>query len=195
MPGGRPREFDVEKALDAALRVFWRKGYAGASLPDLTKAMGINRPSMYAAFGNKEALFRRAIDRYVEGPAAHWGRALVEPTARKVVEHLLRATIALILDQRNPPGCFLVQAALSGCEALRDEVTERGCEGEAMLRERFEAAIAQGDLPPTADAAALAKFVSGVTQGMSVQAIGGASRDDLQAVADTALRVFPRSAR
>ena len=86
MPRGRPREFDVEKALDRALEVFWRKGYEGASLPDLTRAMGINRPSLYAAFGSKEGLFRRALDRYAEGPAGYVAGALAEPTARAVAE-------------------------------------------------------------------------------------------------------------
>src|SRR5262252_1533238 len=103
---GRPRAFDIDDALDRALEVFWRKGYEGASLPDLTKAMGINRPSLYAAFGNKEALFRRAIERYVEGPGCHVREAIDEPTARKVVERLLRGSIDLITDVRKPRGCF-----------------------------------------------------------------------------------------
>src|SRR6059058_4783820 len=110
---GRPRAFDVDEALDQALKVFWRKGYEGASLPDLTKAMGINRPSLYAAFGNKEALFRKAIDRYLEGPACYVREALREPTARVVVERLLRASIDLVTDSRNPRGCFMVQGALA----------------------------------------------------------------------------------
>ena len=90
MPRGRPREFDADQALDRALRVFWRKGYEGASLLDLTRAMGINRPSLYAAFGDKRALFRKALDRYVDGPAAYVGEALKAPTGRGVVERLLR---------------------------------------------------------------------------------------------------------
>src|SRR5882762_7096049 len=113
MPIGRPRAFDLDQALDRALKVFWRKGYEGASLPDLTKAMGINRPSLYAAFGNKEALFRKAIDRYVEGPASHIAEALEEPTALAVVGRLLRGSIDLITDSRNPHGCFMVQSALA----------------------------------------------------------------------------------
>src|SRR5579863_2273019 len=110
---GRPRAFDIDKALDRAMKVFWRKGYEGASLPDLTKAMGINRPSLYAAFGNKEALFRKAIDRYTQGPASHVREALNEPTARRVVERLFRGTINLITGSRNPRGCVLVQSALA----------------------------------------------------------------------------------
>src|SRR5213594_2671193 len=96
MPKGRPREFDIEKALDRAMEVFWRKGYEGASLPDLTKAMGINRPSMYAAFGNKEALFRRALDRYAQGPAHYVSDALNAPTAREAIERLFFGVIDLV---------------------------------------------------------------------------------------------------
>src|SRR5437762_10822949 len=107
MPRGRPREFDTEQALDAALEVFWRKGYEGASLPDLTEAMGINRPSLYAAFGNKEELFRTVVTRYVEGPAAFVREALEEPTARGVAERLLSAAVDLVTDPRNPRGCLL----------------------------------------------------------------------------------------
>src|SRR5271166_2829743 len=113
MPVGRPRAFDVEKALDRALEVFWRKGYEGATLPDLTRAMGINRPSLYAAFGNKETLFRKTIERYIDGPGSHVALALEEPTARAVVERLWSATIELTAGPRGPRGCFLVQAALA----------------------------------------------------------------------------------
>jgi AcrR family transcriptional regulator len=99
---GRPREFDIDEVLDRALRVFWRRGCEGATLPDLTKAMGINRPSLYAAFGSKEELLRKALDRYVEGPAAFVREALNEPTARAVAERLLGGTIELVTDRRNP---------------------------------------------------------------------------------------------
>src|SRR5215204_6288141 len=109
MPRGRPREFDIDEALDRALEVFWRRGYEGASLPELTEAMGINRPSLYAAFGNKEALFRKAIDRYVDRTAAPVREALREPMARGVVERLLCASVDLITDPGHPRGCFLVQ--------------------------------------------------------------------------------------
>src|SRR5437660_7281862 len=105
MPAGRPRAFDVDKALDRALEVFWRKGYEGTSLADLTRAMGINRPSLYAAFGDKEALFRKGLDRYAEGPAAYVRESLNEKTARGVAETLLRRAVDLLSDPRNPHGC------------------------------------------------------------------------------------------
>src|SRR5271155_1707756 len=144
MAVGRPRAFDIDEALDRALKVFWQKGYEGASLPDLTKAMGINRPSLYAAFGNKEALFRKAIDRYVAGPACHVGEALKEPTARAVVERLLRGTIDLVTDSRTPWGCFRVKSALAcgdTADAIRQDLVKRRAAGEAALRERFERAV------------------------------------------------------
>src|SRR4030081_1680148 len=113
MPAGRPRSFDTEKALDRALQVFWRKGYEGTSLPDLTEAMGINRPSLYAAFGNKEGLFRKALDRYAERSGGLMCEAMKEPSARAAAERLLRATADALTDPRNPRGCLAVQAALS----------------------------------------------------------------------------------
>src|SRR4029077_803517 len=109
MSVGRPRSFDIDLALDRALNVFWRKGYEGTSLPDLTKAMRINRPSLYAAFGNKETLFHKVIERYAAGPAAYFEAALLQPTARAVVEHLFRGSVDLLTDRRHPGGCLAVQ--------------------------------------------------------------------------------------
>ena len=194
MPKGRPREFDVDEALDRALQVFWRRGYEGATLPDLTAAMGINRPSLYAAFGSKEELFRKALDRYVEGPAAFVREALNEPTARAVAERLLGGTIDLVTDRRNPRGCLIVQGALAcgeTAESVRREVAARRVAGEVAVRQRFERARADGDLPAEADAADLARYVVTVMRGMAVQAAGGASREDLRRVAELALRAWP----
>jgi AcrR family transcriptional regulator len=194
VPPGRPREFDIDQALDAALKVFWRKGYEGASLPDLTQAMGINRPSLYAAFGNKEALFRKAIDRYMEGPARHLREALEEPTARAVMQRLFRGTIDLVADAKNPSGCFLVQSALAcgdTADAVRQELAKRRTASEAAIRQRFAHAVADGDLPADTDPTILARFVATVSYGMAVQAASGATRDDLTKVARLAMRVWP----
>jgi len=191
---GRPREFDVDEALDRALRVFWRRGYEGATLPDLTEAMGINRPSLYAAFGSKEELFRKALDRYVKGPAAYVREALNEPTARGVAERLLGGTIDMVTDRRNPRGCLIVQGALAcgeTAESVRRELAARRVAGEVAVRQRFERARADGDLPAEADAADLARYVVTVMRGMAVQAAGGASREDLRRVAELALRAWP----
>lgn len=194
MPIGRPRAFDLETALDRALQVFWRKGYEGTSLSDLTKAMGINRPSLYAAFGNKENLFRKALDRYAEGPAAYTRTALDEPTARAVVERLLHGVVDLLTDPCTPQGCLAVQGALACGEAadvIRQELVARRAAGEAALCQRLERARADDDLPADADAADLARYVTTVAQGMAVQAAGGASREELRRVVETALRAWP----
>lgn len=192
---GRPRSFDADAALDRALRVFWRKGYEGASLPDLTKAMRINRPSLYAAFGNKEDLFRKVVDRYDSGPAAYTREALERPTAREVVERLLEGAVDLLTDPRNPGGCLVVQAALAAGkvgEAARRELAGRRVAGVAALRRRFRRAIAEGDLPDDADPAVLARFVATAMHGMAVQAASGASRKELRRVAAMFLRAWPR---
>src|SRR5213080_2599662 len=107
-PAGRPREFDPDEALDRALEVFWGQGYEGTTLPELTAAMGINRPSLYAAFGNKEQLFRKALDRYGAGPVAFVAAALQEPTARGVAEAMFRGGLRLMSDKGKPRGCMVV---------------------------------------------------------------------------------------
>jgi AcrR family transcriptional regulator len=191
---GRPREFDIDKALDQALLVFWKKGYEGASLPDLTKAMGISRPSLYAAFGNKEALFQKALDRYGEGPAAYFRQALEEPHARDAVERLLNGAVDLLTHPRHPRGCLIVQGALSGnetCDAVRKALAARRMAGQQAIRERLERARAEGDLPDEVSPADLARFLAAVIHGMAVQAAGGADRKSLRSIARTAMRTWP----
>ena len=191
---GRPRAFDEETALGRALEVFWRKGYEGASLPDLERAMGINRPSMYAAFGNKEALFRKVLARYREGPAAYMREALAEPTARDVAERVLLGAADLLADRRHPRGCLMVQGALAcgeGADSVRKELAALREAGVAALRRRFERARSQGDLPARANPADLARFLATVVHGMSVQASGRATRAQLRRVAEMALRAWP----
>ena len=195
MAKGRPREFDANEVLDKALMAFWQRGFEGTSLSDLTKAMGINRPSLYAAFGNKETLFRLALDRYAEmGPGAVQRAALEEPTAKRVVEKLLRSAAEGLTDPGHPAGCLAVQGAMScseASEAIKNELCARRSAGEAELRRRFERAKSEGDLPADSDPAALARYVSTLLQGMSVQAAGGASQRDLLDVAEMALKSWP----
>ena len=194
MAMGRPREFDVDKALDLALQVFWRKGYEGASMADLTETMGITKPSLYSAFGNKEELFRKALDRYVDGPGGYFQVALAKPTARAVVEHLLYESAAAVTDPNHPPGCLAVQGALScgdAAESIKQELVSRRAKGEQDLRQRFERAIAEGDLPEGSDAADLAAYLSAILQGMAVQAAGGTTRAQLRKIAEMALRTWP----
>ena len=196
VPRGRPRAFNADAALDRALQVFWRQGYEGTSLSDLTKAMGLNRPSLYAAFGNKEALFRKALDRYAQQAGRFFRDAVNEPTARAVVERLLHAAADRVTSPGNPQGCLTVRGALAcgpQAEAIRQELAARRAEGEQLLRHRLERAQAEGDLPPGADPADLARYVATVYQGMSVQAAGGASRQALRRVAELALRAWPHA--
>src|SRR3954452_321268 len=194
MAMGRPRAFDMDQALERALQVFWRKGYEAASLADLTDAMGINPPSLYAAFGNKEGLFRKAVDRYVTERGKFWGESLSEPTARASVERLMRRSADFLTESCNPGGCLLVQGALSCSDEaapLKRELANRRATGEAMLRERFERAKSDGDLPATMDSADLARYVMTVMEGMAIQAASGTKREALHRVVDATLRSFP----
>jgi AcrR family transcriptional regulator len=191
---GRPREFNVESALDRALDVFWRNGYEGASIADLTAAMGINPPSLYAAFGNKAELFRRALDRYIEQRTQFWYEALEEPTARGMVEHLLRKSADFVTEKSNPPGCLLVRSAVTCSEAedaIKRELTARRALGETKLRERLEQARNDGEMPPDLEPKDFARYIMTVLEGMSLRAAGGATRKELHLIADMALRTWP----
>ncbi|ABS62339.1 transcriptional regulator, TetR family [Parvibaculum lavamentivorans DS-1] len=194
MAMGRPRAFDVSEALDKALVVFWRKGYEGASLSDLTAAMGINPPSLYACFGNKEGLFRRALDRYEEMQGCYIEEALAAPTAREAVERLLCQSAKLQCEEGHPQGCLLVTAGLSGGEessAIREELAERRKASETDIKKRLERAKKEGDLPKDANPAALARYISTIMRGMSVQAASGATAKELKQVAEMAMKVWP----
>jgi len=193
MTVGRPRIFDTDEALEQALQVFWQKGYEGASLSDLTTAMSINRPSLYAAFGNKEALFRKAIDRYETTRAAYQRDLLNAPQARDAIEQVLRQTANFLSDKRHPKGCMITQGALAcGQEAdpIRRDLIARRCAAEAHIRQRLERAAAEGDFPAGLEPAAFARYLASVLQGMSVLAASGADRKELQQVVDVALRAW-----
>ncbi len=191
---GRHREFDVEKVLDAALCVFWRKGYEGASYADLTAAAGVERPALYSAFGNKEALFRRALVRYYERYLDFMPEALEQKTARDVAACILHNCVDLHTRYPAHLGCLGINGVLAGsdeAEPLRQALIEARAVGEAQLRERFERAKAEGDLPATAHPDVLAAYLLAVTHGIAVQAKAGFSRQMLQAVAEQALGAWP----
>ncbi len=176
------------------MRVFWRKGFDGASLADLTTAMGINPPSLYAAFGSKEKLFREATDLYSETEGVEIRSALTgAATARQAVEGFLRASAAAFSRPGDPPGCLIVLGALNSNESNADicqDLRERRAANVAEIRTRLELAIGQGELPATADCEAIAVFYVTVQQGMSIQARDGASHDQMLSIADGAMAAW-----
>ncbi len=193
-PRGRPLAFNHDEALDAALHVFWSRGYEGTSMAELTEALGINKPSIYAAFGNKETLFRQALARYVAGPVAFVTEVKKQATARQVVESFLLQAADFFTNKNTPNGCLIVQAALTcgqSSNAIQQELILYRKHFEANFAERFELAKAQGDLPQQADSKQLAKYVATIHQGMSVQASSGATREELLAVVEMALKNWP----
>jgi AcrR family transcriptional regulator len=194
MVAGRPREFDYDKALDQAIRVFWQKGYEGTSMPDLTDAMGINRPSLYSAFGNKEELFRKALERYSENAGNRARGLLAAPKIRDALESFLMASADAFVCKENPRGCLSVQGALVGSDDSAAVCSEtKTCRQVVMgaLAERFDRAIGEGELPDSTDTAELARFYSTIIQGMSVQSVGGAACSELKAIARRALLALP----
>jgi AcrR family transcriptional regulator len=191
---GRPREFDVDEALEQAMQVFWERGYEGASLVDLTAAMGITKTSMYAAFGNKEQLFRKAVERYAAGPAQYATHALEEPTARAVFEAFLRGAVQTTTSPEGPGGCMSVQGALASGAAsrpARDLLTGWRTLTGLRLEERFRRAVDDGDLAGDSDPGQLARFTMTVAFGIAVQAAGGLGREPLEDVVDLAMRSWP----
>lgn len=178
------------------MTVFWEHGYEGASLTSLTEAMGIGRKSMYAAFGNKEDLFRAALERYAEGPGGYVVNALGAPTAHGVAEAFLAGAARSTTMPDRPAGCLGVQGALATGETgrpAREALIEWRSGGQALLNRRFRRAVEEGDLPPDADCELLARFVMTVANGIAVQAASGASLRDLERVIKMAMRSWPPS--
>jgi len=195
MGRGRPREFDTEKALDIAMMLFWRHGYEGTSVTALTEAMDINVPSLYAAFGSKQELFRKVISRYIEKPASYLPTALNEPTARKAAEKLLSGAIEMVMKRGHPDGCLLVHGALAAgptANPARENLNRCRRRAEEAICHRFERAIAEGDLASDVAPPKLARYIITVIWGMSVQAAGGATRADLSDIAEQALKAWPQ---
>ncbi|MDR3507226.1 MAG: TetR/AcrR family transcriptional regulator [Caulobacteraceae bacterium] len=177
----------------SALRVFWSKGYEGASLTELTKAMGVTRPSLYAAFGNKESLFRKALDLYERDKLAYMTAALEAPTARGVAERLLRGALAMQMGS-DPKGCLgVINSVACGAEAesIKAEVVKRRASSDAALLRRFEKAKADGDLPDGIDPSWLVRYLTAVLQGLCLQAGSGTPVDELEGIVTTTLALWP----
>jgi AcrR family transcriptional regulator len=191
---GRPREFDVNAALGSALEVFWAKGYEGASMTDLTQAMGINRPSLYAAFGNKDELFIKALDLYAHGFHSAASGFAEEPTAYGAIEAFLRSTVLLCTGPATPLGCLLVQGALTAGEAsapARQALADRRNAVLQAIKQRLDQGAQDGDLPTGTDTADLARYIMVANNGIALQAAGGATRDELLRCVDIAMRAWP----
>jgi AcrR family transcriptional regulator len=191
---GRPLSFNREAALEQAMLSFWRHGYETTSIADLTHAMGITAPSLYAAFGDKRRLFLEAMRRYAGDPAEFESNLAAAPTARGAVHALLIAAATAFTGETTPRGCLLASATASGSEASADVMAavaevRRGI--SARLVERIDRDIAANILPTATSAAALADLVVAVVQGMSVLARDGTPRDRLLALADQAMLAWP----
>lgn len=190
---GRPREFCADSALAAALRVFWAKGYEGASLTDLTESMGITRPSLYAAFGNKETLFRQALDLYERDKLAYIGEAMREPSARAVADYLLHGAVDTATGSESR-GCMGVIASV-GCQSvepsIRDDVNRRAESAKQLIVARMDRAIAEGEFFVPTKAEVITRYLLAVMQGISVQAQAGATRAELLEVVEATLAAWP----
>lgn len=191
---GRPRSFDRDQALSAALAVFWSKGYADASMADLTAAMGINSPSLYAAFGSKEGLFREAVRLYTEREGATlWASMQEAATAREAIEGLLLATAEASRRRDRPRGCLLV---LSGAHpdalppGVCGEVATIRKDSCATMEARLRDGQAAGEIAPDADPAAMAAFYTTVQQGMTFRAREGAAPEELTVTARAAMMAW-----
>lgn len=190
---GRPRNFDRDQALEQAMRVFWTQGYAGASLSDLTSAMGIASPSLYAAFGSKEGLYREALELYAATNGAGLCDAMSAPTAREAVESMLRGAVRGFTSSDVPTGCMVMQGGANDGD-LSPEVAAVLCEKRAMgaqaMTERLGRAIEAGEISPATNIRAVADFYATVHKGLSLSAKGGADRTELDSVVTSAMAAW-----
>ncbi|PXW57285.1 TetR/AcrR family transcriptional regulator [Chelatococcus asaccharovorans] len=197
-PRGRPRALDRDEALETALQLFWRHGYEGTSIADLTAAMGVTPPSLYTAFGSKERLYQEALDRYGASYGSFTARALAEePTARRAVERILQESVAVYSEGPAPRGCMLASGAVTCAPEhtlVVADLSRRRVATIAAIKARFDRAVIEGELAPSTDTEALAAFYAAVVQGLSIQARDGVERDVLDAVATTALSAWPGEA-
>ncbi|MFI9826257.1 TetR/AcrR family transcriptional regulator [Streptomyces sp. NPDC051913] len=194
-PRGRPRSFDRATALEKAILAFWEHGYEATSVSDLTRAMGIGAPSLYAAFGDKRALFEEVVLEYGRRYGSFGDRALAEePTARAAVERMLREAAVEYTAPGRPHGCLVIHAATNCTSAeVEESLRDRRNANIAAFESRIRADVAAGELPADTDAAALARHAGAMIQGMSQQARDGASREELEALAEIAMAIWPRT--
>lgn len=194
-PRGRPRSFDRETALEKAILAFWEHGYEATSVSDLTQVMGIGAPSLYAAFGDKRSLFDEVVREYGERYGSFGDRAFAEePTVRAGVERMLREAAAEYTEPGRPHGCLIVHAATNCTTSeVEESLRERRNANIAAIESRIRSGVAAGELPADVDAAALARHTGAMIQGMSQQARDGASKEELEALAELAMRIWPRS--
>lgn len=191
-----PRKFSGDAALDAAMKVFWTKGFAGASLNDLTEAMGITRPSLYSAFGNKEELFFKALDLYESLRKDYMIEALQKPTARGVFEAILMGALHNQLAEGQPRGCLMVLNSMQGgdeAEAIRNEVLRRQALGREALAARFEKAKSDGDLLPATNVNGLVRLIQSLMSGIQMQGAAGASPSELEGLVESSLAMWTAS--
>ncbi|RXH56164.1 TetR/AcrR family transcriptional regulator [Granulicella sibirica] len=188
---GRPREFDIDEALDKAMHLFWEQGYDGTSLAELAALMGITKPSLYAAFSDKQSLFEAALARYSEGPNSFAVRAFRLPTARAVVKALLDGSVNVSTCSSGPRGCMYTQATMANDPEVRDAAAEHTRQGERMLEERFLKAQQMGELPASTDCAALARYYTTVALGITVRGASGSSRSELREVVQKSMHAWP----
>jgi AcrR family transcriptional regulator len=188
---GRPIGFDKDEALEAAMLLFWERGYEGTSMADLTQAMGLNPSSIYAAFGDKHALFQLVVKRYMEKRAQYAGKALEEPTLERFVRALFDNTVAFLTTPGHPPTCMTLAGAV-GCSVdakpARDIMTEIRKQNQAALRQRLLKARKSGELSKDVDLDDYTRYLSAIIAGLSIQAANGSTKAELRRTAQMALR-------
>ena len=197
MNRGRPRKFDKTQALDIALKLFWQHGYEGTSVAMLADAIGVNVPSLYAAYGNKEALFLECVGRYSELNGKMYHESFRKKTAREVARAILEGEVELVTRRGTPDGCLMIQGALATSpesDSIRKMMAGMRAMAERWMAERFQKAMDEGDLPKNADPKALACYLMSLNSGLAVQAKSGVGRKQLLSVVDIAMRSWPMGA-
>jgi AcrR family transcriptional regulator len=187
---GRPRAFDTDAALDAALKVFWVKGYEGTTVADLTKAMNLNMSSLYAAFGDKENLFRQIAARYAESASQMYERAMIKPALSASLSALFAETVEFLNRPGNPPGCLTIMGALASSSStvpVQQLLLKMRTKGQLRIQARCEQAQREGELAPSFDSVAFSRYIATILWGLMVQGASGASKRQMKEIAEIAV--------